>query len=81
VSRFTRPLPSGIRHLDELEEPPAARSRCALGVLGDDGDRQRLRHRPERAVLGEWGGRAVTVPYLAGRSTSNLIERTTTRER
>ena len=29
---------------------------------------------PEAAVLAEWGGRAVTVPYLAGRSTTGLIE-------
>jgi len=29
---------------------------------------------PEAAVLAEWGGRAVIVPYVAGRSTSRLIE-------
>jgi rfaE bifunctional protein nucleotidyltransferase chain/domain len=35
---------------------------------------------PERAVLEEWGGRAVIVPYVAGRSTTKLIERTMTRD-
>jgi D-beta-D-heptose 7-phosphate kinase / D-beta-D-heptose 1-phosphate adenosyltransferase len=30
---------------------------------------------PERAVLREWGGRVVTVPYLDGRSTSGLVAR------
>jgi D-beta-D-heptose 7-phosphate kinase / D-beta-D-heptose 1-phosphate adenosyltransferase len=29
---------------------------------------------PEAATLAEWGGRAVVVPYVAGRSTSRLIE-------
>jgi len=28
---------------------------------------------PEASVLAEWGGRALTVPYLAGRSTSALV--------
>jgi rfaE bifunctional protein nucleotidyltransferase chain/domain/rfaE bifunctional protein kinase chain/domain len=28
---------------------------------------------PEAAVLAEWGGQVVTVPYLAGRSTSALV--------
>jgi rfaE bifunctional protein nucleotidyltransferase chain/domain len=29
---------------------------------------------PEAAVLAEWGGIAVTVPYQPGRSTSNLVQ-------
>jgi D-beta-D-heptose 7-phosphate kinase / D-beta-D-heptose 1-phosphate adenosyltransferase len=29
---------------------------------------------PEAATLAEWGGRAVVVPYVAGRSTTRLIE-------
>ncbi len=28
---------------------------------------------PESGVLAEWGGQAVTVPYVAGRSTSELV--------
>jgi rfaE bifunctional protein nucleotidyltransferase chain/domain len=29
---------------------------------------------PEAAVLAEWGGRAVVLPYVEGRSTTRLIE-------
>jgi D-beta-D-heptose 7-phosphate kinase/D-beta-D-heptose 1-phosphate adenosyltransferase len=29
---------------------------------------------PEAAVLARWGGQAVVVPYLAGRSSTQLIE-------
>jgi D-beta-D-heptose 7-phosphate kinase/D-beta-D-heptose 1-phosphate adenosyltransferase len=36
---------------------------------------------PERAVLAEWGGQAVVVPYVAGRSTSRLIDEARERER
>ena len=35
---------------------------------------------PERDVLAEWDGRAVIVPYVAGRSTTRLIERTMARD-
>jgi D-beta-D-heptose 7-phosphate kinase/D-beta-D-heptose 1-phosphate adenosyltransferase len=34
---------------------------------------------PEAAVLAEWGGRVVTVPFLVGRSTTRLAERATAR--
>jgi D-beta-D-heptose 7-phosphate kinase / D-beta-D-heptose 1-phosphate adenosyltransferase len=37
---------------------------------------------PEAAVLEEWGGQAVVLPYLKGRSTSELVRtvvRTSTR--
>jgi rfaE bifunctional protein nucleotidyltransferase chain/domain len=34
---------------------------------------------PETAVLAEWGGRVVTLPLVAGRSTTRLIERATAR--
>jgi D-beta-D-heptose 7-phosphate kinase / D-beta-D-heptose 1-phosphate adenosyltransferase len=30
---------------------------------------------PEAAVLAEWGGAVVTVPYLTGRSTTELVRR------
>ncbi|HEY6694590.1 MAG TPA: PfkB family carbohydrate kinase [Solirubrobacteraceae bacterium] len=36
---------------------------------------------PERAVMAEWGGHAVTVPYAPGRSTSRLIGAARERER
>jgi bifunctional ADP-heptose synthase (sugar kinase/adenylyltransferase) len=29
---------------------------------------------PEAAVLREWGGQAVALPYLRGRSTTALVE-------
>jgi rfaE bifunctional protein nucleotidyltransferase chain/domain/rfaE bifunctional protein kinase chain/domain len=34
---------------------------------------------PEAATLAEWGGQAVVVPYVAGRSTTRLIEELATR--
>jgi D-beta-D-heptose 7-phosphate kinase / D-beta-D-heptose 1-phosphate adenosyltransferase len=40
-----------------------------LWVKGGDYDGQAL---PEAGLLGSWGGQAVTVPYLAGRSTTRL---------
>jgi rfaE bifunctional protein nucleotidyltransferase chain/domain/rfaE bifunctional protein kinase chain/domain len=36
---------------------------------------------PEAETLQDWDGRAVIVPYMAGRSTSGLIERATARSR
>jgi rfaE bifunctional protein nucleotidyltransferase chain/domain len=29
---------------------------------------------PERAVVARWGGQAIVLPYLAGRSTSRLVQ-------
>jgi len=62
----------------------------AVTVFGDDDPRAVLRtlrphlwakggdyaaaDLPETPVLAEWGGRAVTVPYLSGRSTSGIID-------
>jgi rfaE bifunctional protein nucleotidyltransferase chain/domain len=45
------------------------RLRPDLWVKGGDYDGQVL---PETDLLGTWGGQAVTVPYLAGRSTTRL---------
>jgi rfaE bifunctional protein nucleotidyltransferase chain/domain len=45
------------------------RLRPDLWVKGGDYEGQVL---PEAALLGAWGGQAVTVPYLAGRSTTRL---------
>ena len=36
---------------------------------------------PEAATLAEWGGRAVIVPYVTGRSTTRLIQEVLTRAR
>jgi D-beta-D-heptose 7-phosphate kinase / D-beta-D-heptose 1-phosphate adenosyltransferase len=54
------------------EDTPAAalrRLRPGLWVKGGDYSGQDL---PEASVLGAWGGQAVTVPYLDGRSTTGL---------
>jgi rfaE bifunctional protein nucleotidyltransferase chain/domain/rfaE bifunctional protein kinase chain/domain len=48
------------------------RLRPDLFVKGADYDVERL---PEVAVMERLGGRVVTVPYVAGRSTTTLIER------
>jgi bifunctional ADP-heptose synthase (sugar kinase/adenylyltransferase) len=62
----------------------------AVAVFGEDDPRTILRalephiwakggdyaasELPEAATLAEWGGRALVVPYVAGRSTTRLIE-------
>ena len=54
------------------EDTPAAalrRLRPGVWVKGGDYSGQDL---PEASVLGAWGGQAVTVPYLDGRSTTGL---------
>jgi len=56
------------------EDTPAAvlrRIRPDIWAKGGDYSGVRL---PEAAVLAEWGGEAVTVAYLQGRSTSALVE-------
>jgi len=47
------------------------RLRPHLWAKGGDYDGQAL---PEERVLREWGGRAVILPYVEGRSTTRLIE-------
>ncbi|HET7329075.1 MAG TPA: PfkB family carbohydrate kinase [Nocardioidaceae bacterium] len=42
-----------------------------IWAKGGDYEAQDL---PEAAVLEEWGGQAVVLPYLAGRSTTRLVE-------
>jgi D-beta-D-heptose 7-phosphate kinase / D-beta-D-heptose 1-phosphate adenosyltransferase len=54
------------------EDTPSAalqRLRPDVWVKGGDYEGQLL---PEAALLNTWGGQAVTVPYLAGRSTTQL---------
>jgi rfaE bifunctional protein nucleotidyltransferase chain/domain len=48
------------------------RIRPDLWVKGGDYDAERL---PETATLAEWGGQAVVLPYLAGRSTTGILAR------
>jgi bifunctional ADP-heptose synthase (sugar kinase/adenylyltransferase) len=56
------------------EDTPAEvlrRIRPDLWVKGGDYTGADL---PEAAILAEWGGQVVIVPYLQGRSTSALVE-------
>jgi D-beta-D-heptose 7-phosphate kinase / D-beta-D-heptose 1-phosphate adenosyltransferase len=53
------------------------RLRPDIWAKGGDYDRDSL---PETAVLAEWGGQAVVLPYLSGRSTSDLVRTVRTRE-
>jgi D-beta-D-heptose 7-phosphate kinase / D-beta-D-heptose 1-phosphate adenosyltransferase len=64
----------GVMIFDE-DTPAAAlrRLRPGVWVKGGDYSGQDL---PEAAVLGAWGGQAVTVPYLDGRSTTGLFTAT-----
>jgi D-beta-D-heptose 7-phosphate kinase / D-beta-D-heptose 1-phosphate adenosyltransferase len=61
----------GVMVFDE-DTPVAAlrRLRPDVWVKGGDYSGQDL---PEARALGEWGGQAVTVPYLRGRSTTRLL--------
>lgn len=67
-----------LRCVDEVvifdEDTPASvlrRVRPDIWVKGGDYTGADL---PEASVLAEWGGEAVIVPYLAGRSTSALVQ-------
>ena len=55
------------------DEPTAVLERLRPHVWAKGGD-YAVADLPERDVLAEWGGRAVIVPYVAGRSTTRLIE-------
>jgi rfaE bifunctional protein nucleotidyltransferase chain/domain/rfaE bifunctional protein kinase chain/domain len=57
---------------EDTPEQVLRRLRPDIWVKGGDYSGADL---PERAVLREWGGRVVTVPYLDGRSTSGLVAR------
>jgi D-beta-D-heptose 7-phosphate kinase/D-beta-D-heptose 1-phosphate adenosyltransferase len=57
----------------EEDDPRAVLRRLRPHVWAKGGD-YAVADLPEAATLAEWGGRAVVVPYVAGRSTSRLIE-------
>jgi D-beta-D-heptose 7-phosphate kinase / D-beta-D-heptose 1-phosphate adenosyltransferase len=59
---------------EDTPEAALRRLRPDLWVKGGDYHGQQL---PEAALLGTWGGQAVTVPYLAGRSSSRLLAAST----
>lgn len=55
------------------DTPAAALERLRPDVFAKGGD-YTIGELPERSVLERWGGRAVLLPYLQGRSTTRLIE-------
>jgi D-beta-D-heptose 7-phosphate kinase/D-beta-D-heptose 1-phosphate adenosyltransferase len=57
----------------EEDEPSAVLRRLRPDVWAKGGD-YAVADLPEAAVLADWGGRAVIVPYVSGRSTTRLIE-------
>ncbi len=56
---------------EDTPETVLARLRPDIFVKGGDYADAEL---PERRLLAEWGGEVVLVPFLAGRSTSRLLE-------
>jgi D-beta-D-heptose 7-phosphate kinase / D-beta-D-heptose 1-phosphate adenosyltransferase len=56
----------------EEDTPATALRRLRPGVWAKGGDYSG-QDLPEASVLGDWGGQAVTVPYLDGRSTTGLF--------
>jgi len=56
------------------EDDPRAVLRALRPHVWAKGGDYAVSELPEAETLAEWGGRAVVVPYVAGRSTSRLIE-------
>ncbi len=61
---------------DDTPVEALRRLRPQVFVKGGDYSSSEL---PETAVMAEWGGTVVTVPYLEGRSTTGILERAGTR--
>jgi rfaE bifunctional protein nucleotidyltransferase chain/domain len=64
----------------EEDDPRAILRRLRPHVWAKGGD-YAASDLPEAEVLAEWDGRAVIVPYVAGRSTSGLIDLAVARAR
>jgi len=62
------------------DDPSAVLRRLRPHVWAKGGD-YAVAELPEAAMLAEWGGRAVIVPDVAGRSTTRLIEEAMARAR
>ena len=60
------------------DTPVAALERLRPDVWAKGGD-YALADLPEAPVLAQWGGQAVVLPYLDGRSTTALVQEVTTR--
>ena len=74
---------SALRCVDAVtvfeEDDPRAILRTLRPHLWAKGGDYAIAELPEAATLTEWGGRAVVVPYVAGRSTTRIIEEAVTR--
>jgi len=64
----------------EQDDPRSVLRELRPHVWAKGGD-YALSDLPEAATLAEWGGRAVIVPYVTGRSTTRLIETAVARAR
>lgn len=71
VLRALRVVDDVVVFDEDTPEQVLRRIRPDIWVKGGDYDAGAL---PEAAVLAEWGGRALTVPYLTGRSTTQLVQ-------
>jgi bifunctional ADP-heptose synthase (sugar kinase/adenylyltransferase) len=59
--------------------PEAVLQRLRPDVFAKGGD-YALSDLPEAALLGTWGGQAVVLPYLEGRSTTQLMKEVARRD-
>ena len=71
VLRALRVVDDVVVFDDDTPEQVLRRIRPDIWVKGGDYDAGAL---PETAVLAEWGGTALTVPYVTGRSTTGLVQ-------
>jgi D-beta-D-heptose 7-phosphate kinase/D-beta-D-heptose 1-phosphate adenosyltransferase len=60
------------------DTPEAVLSRLRPDVFAKGGD-YTVDHLPEAELLASWGGQAVVVPYLEGRSTTALLRQAASR--
>jgi rfaE bifunctional protein nucleotidyltransferase chain/domain len=63
---------------EDTPEQALARVRPDVWAKGGDYSPEDL---PERSVLEQWGGQAVLLPYVAGRSTTRMLEAALDRHR
>jgi D-beta-D-heptose 7-phosphate kinase / D-beta-D-heptose 1-phosphate adenosyltransferase len=71
VLRALRVVDDVVVFDEDTPEQVLRRIRPDIWVKGGDYDAGAL---PEATVLEEWGGTALTVPYVTGRSTSQLVQ-------
>jgi rfaE bifunctional protein nucleotidyltransferase chain/domain/rfaE bifunctional protein kinase chain/domain len=69
----------GLLIFDE-DTPEAVLAKLRPDVWAKGADHA-MGHLPEAALLATWGGQAVVLPYLEGRSTTRLLEEATARAR